>query len=105
MLFGHPSVCPSEPVEPDWMLELVCLQDCVGEMEGAGWEEGACTCELLPASERRSGHAPATNRGGGGGHHHLSLEAEAEKEEGEGGVRAVAAVPLRMRAYFYNVGF
>lgn len=35
MLFGRLSVRPSEPVEPD-LLELVCLQDCVGGGDGGG---------------------------------------------------------------------
>lgn len=42
---------------------------CVGEM--GGWEEGACTCELLPVSERprssdqRGGGTPSFITGGG----------------------------------------
>lgn len=88
------------------MLELVCLQDCVGEAEGAGWEEGACTCELGPASERPSGHAPATNGGGWGegGASFITGGGSRRRREREAS-GPIAAVSLCIRAYLYNVFF
>lgn len=99
MLFGRLSVRPSEPVEPDWMLELVCLQDCVGETEGGG-EEGAARARCF---RRQKGDQATLQRGGGAPS--FITGGRSRKRRGREASGPIATVSLRMHAYLYDVVF